>query len=213
MVRHVRAPTDERARLIRSYLPLANSLSRRFRPSGEAHDDLRQVAALAVVRAVDRRDPSRPATLPAYVARCVEGELRRHLRDASATVRIPRAADRRTAAAVTARSPLALEERDVPPDPYDAPEAILDRVVVARAARRLDARERRVVLLHFFLDRTQTQIAAELGISQPHVSRLLGDALAKMRRDMAGFDPLYRDARNATLDTSGNANDTRSDGG
>ena len=45
----------------------------------------------------------------------------------------------------------------------------------------LDERERRIVELRFFHGMTQSQIAAELGISQMHVSRLLRRALAGMR--------------------------------
>ncbi|HXG74950.1 MAG TPA: SigB/SigF/SigG family RNA polymerase sigma factor, partial [Gaiellaceae bacterium] len=45
----------------------------------------------------------------------------------------------------------------------------------------LDERERRIVEMRFFEEMTQSQIAAEIGISQMHVSRLLRRALAKMR--------------------------------
>src|SRR5438552_13670964 len=80
----------ERARLVERYLPLASSVARRFAAAGERPDDLAQVAALALVRAVERRDAARPNEFPAYVLRCVEGELRRHLRDRISPVRIPR---------------------------------------------------------------------------------------------------------------------------
>jgi RNA polymerase sigma-B factor len=202
------AVSDERASLIGAYLPLADHLSRRFGRAQESADDLRQVAALALVRAVDRRDPARSATLPAYIVRCVEGELRRHLRDGS-IVRVPRAADRASASAATARAPLALEERDLPVDPHDEPGAVLDRVLVAGAARHLTPREREVVLGHYFLDRTQAEIGADLGISQAHVSRILATALGKMRRDVETNAPLCLRTRRATLGTSVHSRDTR----
>lgn len=47
--------------------------------------------------------------------------------------------------------------------------------------RALPARERRIIALRFFEDRTQAQIADEIGISQMHVSRLLAQALQKLR--------------------------------
>jgi RNA polymerase sigma-B factor len=50
---------------------------------------------------------------------------------------------------------------------------------------RLPDRERRILLLRFYGDRTQTQIAEELGISQMHVSRLLAQTLARLRRELA----------------------------
>ena len=48
----------------------------------------------------------------------------------------------------------------------------------------LGARERKIVLLRFFRNMTQSQIAAEVGISQMHVSRLLSRTLEQMRRSM-----------------------------
>ena len=63
---------------------------------------------------------------------------------------------------------------------------LLDRAAVASAARSLDDRERWIVLLLFFCDCTQADVAARLGLSQAHVSRLLGGAIEKMRRRLAG---------------------------
>ncbi len=50
----------------------------------------------------------------------------------------------------------------------------------------LDPRERRIVLLRFFQNRTQSEIAAEVGISQMHVSRLLNRALERLRNGLEG---------------------------
>jgi RNA polymerase sigma-B factor len=52
---------------------------------------------------------------------------------------------------------------------------------VATGLSALDERERQIVELRFFEEMTQSQIAAEIGISQMHVSRLLRRALATMR--------------------------------
>ncbi len=56
-----------------------------------------------------------------------------------------------------------------------------DGSVVTAGLAALDDRERRIVELRFFEEMTQSQIAAELGISQMHVSRLLRRALGSMR--------------------------------
>jgi RNA polymerase sigma-B factor len=56
-----------------------------------------------------------------------------------------------------------------------------DGALVAAGLDALDERERRIVELRFFEEMTQSQIAAEVGISQMHVSRLLRRALATMR--------------------------------
>jgi RNA polymerase sigma-B factor len=52
---------------------------------------------------------------------------------------------------------------------------------VAPAIRELPARERRILYLRFFENRTQSEIAAEIGISQMHVSRILTQTLASLR--------------------------------
>ena len=54
-------------------------------------------------------------------------------------------------------------------------------VTIAAAARSLSARERRVLILRFVEDRTQTQIADLIGVSQMQVSRILRGALEKLR--------------------------------
>lgn len=56
-----------------------------------------------------------------------------------------------------------------------------DRLTLASTIRALDERERQIVYLRFHADQTERQIAQQLGISQAHVSRLLGAALAKLR--------------------------------
>ncbi|WP_181780585.1 SigB/SigF/SigG family RNA polymerase sigma factor [Pseudonocardia pini] len=64
----------------------------------------------------------------------------------------------------------------------------LDKVEYRESLRplieRLPHRERRILMLRFFDDRTQTQIAEEIGISQMHVSRLLARTLAELRQGL-----------------------------
>jgi RNA polymerase sigma-B factor len=79
-----------RAVLIEEYVPLARALSRRFRRSNDAPDDLVQVACLGLVKAVDRFDPERGIKFPTYAVPTILGELRRHLRDKTWRVRMPR---------------------------------------------------------------------------------------------------------------------------
>ena len=83
-----------REELVRRYLPLARRLASRFRYTGEAGDDLEQVAFLALVKAVDRYDPGRGNTFYSYAVPTILGELKHHLRHAWA-VHVPRAAQER----------------------------------------------------------------------------------------------------------------------
>jgi len=187
------APDSDRCRLIESHLPLVHDVASRFSHFGEPREDLVQVGALALVRAVDRRDPSRSQTLRAYLASCVEGEVRRHLRDRAAVVRLPRRVQTRESrpdqTVATARRPLELLEGDATLDAPELDELTLTRALVSRASRALDPRERQIVLLRFFCDCTQAEVASMLGISQAHVSRLLSTAMAKMRRRLEVAEP------------------------
>ncbi|MHB8293286.1 MAG: SigB/SigF/SigG family RNA polymerase sigma factor [Acidimicrobiales bacterium] len=79
-----------RAELVEAHLGLAEHLARRFSNRGEAHDDLVQVASLALVKAVDRFDPDRGAEFSTYATHTIAGELKRHFRDKGWAVRAPR---------------------------------------------------------------------------------------------------------------------------
>ncbi len=71
----------------------------------------------------------------------------------------------------------------------DALDAVIDRETVKPLLDRLDARAKRILLLRFFRNMTQSQIAEELGISQMHVSRLLSRTLADLRRALEDASP------------------------
>jgi RNA polymerase sigma-B factor len=175
---------EERQRLIEQHLPLVRTIARRFAHRGESFDDLVQVGALGLIKAVDRFDPGRGVTLGAYAAPTIAGEIRRHLRDRLTLIRIPRSAGDE---ASSARFPLPLESAgSLQPD--RAAEAGLaeseDRALVASGLRALPQRERRVVELRYYGDLSQKRIADQLGISQVHVSRLLRASLGRLGREL-----------------------------
>ncbi|MFF8731076.1 SigB/SigF/SigG family RNA polymerase sigma factor [Streptomyces sp. NPDC015171] len=75
--------------LVTAWLPMAHRIAGRFRDRGEAVEDLRQVAALGLVKAVDRFDPSRGA-FESYAVPTITGEVKRHFRDRMWALRVPR---------------------------------------------------------------------------------------------------------------------------
>lgn len=83
---------DTRARelLIERYLPLARRLARRYQRSEEPQEDLVQVASLGLLKAVDRYDESREVAFSSFAVPTILGELRRHFRDRTWSVRVPR---------------------------------------------------------------------------------------------------------------------------
>ena len=78
-----------RDELVASWLPMAHRIAGRFRDRGESVEDLRQVAALGLVKAVDRYDPSRGA-FESYAVPTITGEVKRHFRDRMWALRVPR---------------------------------------------------------------------------------------------------------------------------
>lgn len=80
-----------RERLIRAYLPLADSIARRFDRGGRVPlDDLKQIAALGLLKALQRYDPDHGAAFSSFAVPTMEGEIRRYFRDATWSVRLPR---------------------------------------------------------------------------------------------------------------------------
>lgn len=95
LLREFRAYRDTGDRSIRNALIekhrwIAVRGARRFEGRGEPLDDLVQVALFGVLKAVERFDPDRGVAFPAFATPTVVGELRRHFRDHTWSVRVPR---------------------------------------------------------------------------------------------------------------------------
>ena len=222
-----------RGQLIELYRPLAEQMAGKFGRHGrEPMDDLVQVASLALIKAVDGFDPERGTQFPAYAIPYIVGELKRHFRDRTWDVRVPRrlqeltlgltaAADRLTQE--LGRSPTVadlagrlgvseeeiieglastqayrasslnapaiagdgdLELGDLIGEPDRGFDSVENSLTLNALVARLPPREQRIIALRFHGNLTQTEIAAELGISQMHVSRLLSQALRRLREGL-----------------------------
>ncbi|WP_442934310.1 SigB/SigF/SigG family RNA polymerase sigma factor [Micromonospora sp. CPCC 205539] len=79
-----------RDRTIEAWLPLANHLARRYSGRGEPGDDLAQTAAIGLIKAIDKFDPSRGVDFAGYAIPTIIGELKRHFRDRTWDIRVPR---------------------------------------------------------------------------------------------------------------------------
>src|SRR3954447_19305233 len=76
--------------LIERHMTLAEGLAGPYARRGEAFDDLRQVAMLGLLKAVDRFDPDREIPFASFAIPTIRGELRRHFRDRGWTIKVPR---------------------------------------------------------------------------------------------------------------------------
>ena len=165
---HRRGDRSARTRVIEQNLPLVHSLARRFSRPSEPLDDLVQIGAIGLIKAVDGYREDRGRDLGAYAVPTIVGELRRHVRGARS-------------AAPDAPQLEALDDDALEADGRPQEDLSETRELVRAALGALSPRERRIVALRFFRDWSQQAIAAEVGLSQVQVSRVLSTSLAKMR--------------------------------
>src|SRR6476469_1635456 len=219
-----------RAQLVERYLPLARQLARRYQRPEEPLDDLMQVASLGLVKAIDRFDATREVAFSSYAVPTILGEIKRHFRDRTWSVRVPRDLQElalrveRTVGEMTRelhRSPSVAElaaavgtgeeqvlealeaagayhatsletPRGSEGDPgetladtiggdedgYDRAEA---RATISQLMRSITPREREVLRLRFEEDLTQAEIGEIIGVSQMQVSRVIRQAVSRLR--------------------------------
>ena len=79
-----------REQLIERYMSLVRSLARRYAYRGEQLDDLVQIGAIGLIKAIDRFDLKRGVELTTYATPNIIGEIKRHFRDKGWAVRVPR---------------------------------------------------------------------------------------------------------------------------
>jgi RNA polymerase sigma-B factor len=79
-----------RDELVESWLPMARRVASRYRGRGENVEDLNQVAALGLVKAVDRYDPALGNAFESYAVPTINGEIKRHVRDHMWVLHVPR---------------------------------------------------------------------------------------------------------------------------
>jgi RNA polymerase sigma-B factor len=79
-----------REELVRTYLPLARTIARRYESRRIPLEDLMQVAAIGLMKAIDRYEPARGTAFSSYAVPTMVGEVQRHFRDHSWGVRPPR---------------------------------------------------------------------------------------------------------------------------
>ena len=223
-------PVDRDA-IVERFLPLARQLAARYQRPEEPFDDVFQVACFGLVKAVGRFDVDRGVAFSSYAVPTIMGEIKRHFRDRTWAVRVPRDLQDlalrvdRVADELTrerGRAPTVddiADTIDVQPDEVleamqassayratslETPRAGGDdepgdtlgdtvgmtddgfaraeqRAVLDALMRSLTPREREVVRLRFEEDLTQAAIGERIGVSQMQVSRVLRQALSRLR--------------------------------
>lgn len=225
-----------RSDVICACLPMARRAAGRFSGRGESLDDLVQVATVGLIKSVDRFDASRETPFVNYAMPTITGEIKRHFRDKSWSVRVsrrmqelhlditrtipelaqdlgrsPSVADLAArlevsesdilagidcGQAFTARSlstPIGDDDggtvlADVLGGDDERMESAADRHTLRSLLADLPERERTILMLRFFENLTQNEIAEHVGVSQMHVSRLLSRTLGELRERLLTVD-------------------------
>jgi RNA polymerase sigma-B factor len=87
---HQQGDRSARELLVQRHLPLVRALARRYAGRGESLEDIEQVGAIGLIKAIDRYELSREVALTTYATPNVVGEIKRHFRDKGWAIRIPR---------------------------------------------------------------------------------------------------------------------------
>lgn len=88
---YAQSPSPEMMeRLVEGYLPLSRAIARKFTGRGVEQDDLEQVAAMALMKAIERFEPERGLKFTTYATPTIAGEVRNYLRDKGSLLRVSR---------------------------------------------------------------------------------------------------------------------------
>jgi RNA polymerase sigma-B factor len=226
---HLSGDAGARDQLAEEMLPLARALAGRYAGRGEPLDDLVQVACIGIMKAIDGFDLGRDVRFSSYATPTVLGEIKRHFRDRTWALHVPRGTQELQLKVAKARDELTNELGRSPnvEELCKAVEATLEdvldalqsaqahrtrsfdepagedstlaeslgasdpelgraeiRVLLDEAFDVLSERDRKILRLRFEEDLTQTEISERIGVSQMQVSRLIRQALARLRMDI-----------------------------
>lgn len=217
-----------REQVIKENMPLVYSIVRRFAGRGYDAEDLSQIGAIGLIKAVDNFNMNFEVKFSTYAVPVISGEIKRFLRDdgmvkVSRTLKENGIRVRRVAEALAAElgrdatleelsaatemkredivlaleagneveslhktvyqkegSEISLMERI--PSEKDEAETVVNQLLLEQLLAELDEQEKKLIELRYFEEKTQTQIAEILGLSQVQVSRMEKRVLGNMRK-------------------------------
>ena len=186
------AKGDEHARnmLIEHNLRLVAHIVKKFENTGEDAEDLISIGTIGLIKGIESYSAGKGTKLATYAARCIENEILMHLR-----------ALKKTKKDVSLHDPIGQDKegneirlidvlKSENEDVIDTIQLNMELEKVKQYIDILDDREKEVIVGRFGLDlkkeKTQREIAKELGISRSYVSRIEKRALMKM------FHEFYR---------------------
>jgi RNA polymerase sporulation-specific sigma factor len=181
---------DEGARsaLIEHNLRLVVYIARRFENTGVGIEDLISIGTIGLIKAVETYDPEKKIKLATYASRCIENEILMYLRKTSSRrgeVSFDEPLNTDWDGNELLLSDVLGTDTDLVMKPI---EEDVDRTLLRQAMDRLSGRERTIITMRFGLDgrpeRTQKEVADQLGISQSYISRLEKRIIARLKKEI-----------------------------
>ncbi len=211
--------------LIENNMGLVYSVVSRIKSHSYDREDLIQIGAVGLIKAVKKFDTSFNVQFSTYAVPMILGEIKRFLRDDGA-IKVSRSVKENALKGKRCREQLEKKlgraptvgeisrecgisedelieafEASVPPESLQASvvdgeeglslmglvsdgsdeERIVDRLLIKQSLLKLTDREREIIILRYFMGKTQTDISKHIGVSQVQVSRIEKKALLKMR--------------------------------
>lgn len=217
-----------REQVIKENMPLVYSIVKRFKGRGYEVEDLSQIGAIGLIKAVDNFNMNFEVKFSTYAVPMISGEIKRFLRDDGMVkisrtlkengIRVRRAAENlaaelgRDATLEELSAATELKKEDIVmaleagneveslhktvfqkegseillmdriPSEKNESETVVNQLLLEQLLDELDDRERRLIELRYFEEKTQTQTASLLGMSQVQVSRMEKRVLGSMRK-------------------------------
>ena len=174
--------------LIEHNLRLVVYIARRFENTGINIEDLISIGTIGLIKAVDTYKPEKSIKLATYSSKCIENEILMFLRKTAAQkseLSIDEPLNTDWDGNELLLSDVLGTDGDLVMRPI---EADVDRQLLHQALSRLTERERHIITLRFGLngcrERTQKEVADDLGISQSYISRLEKRIIGRLKKEM-----------------------------
>ena len=173
--------------LIERNLRLVVYIARRFENTGINIEDLISIGTIGLIKAVDTYKPAKSIKLATYSSKCIENEILMYLRK-TASQKAELSIDEPLNTDWDGNELLLSDVLGTDSDLVMRPiEADVDRQLLSQALDRLTERERYIITLRFGLggrqERTQKEVADELGISQSYISRLEKRIISRLKKE------------------------------
>ena len=206
--------------------PLIKSIVKRYLNKGAEYDDLFQLGAMGLIKAINNYSNDYNVKFTTYAVPMIAGEIKRFLRD-DGSIKVSRSIKHNSIviknylnsldimeknnlsidelskqlkidrediilALDATNMPLSLNESSKDDDvnlsdkisDKFSPDKLLDKIALRQLIKKLDEKERKIILMRYFYDKTQSEIAKEMGVSQVQVSRIENKILQEMKKEL-----------------------------